>query len=121
MSRPALVPKILFSLLLTGPAFCQSLSSLTGTVVDPTGRVIPRAEITLTALEAPLTRKTVTDESGFYGFPQMLPGKYRLSAKAASFAERTYTGIELLVNTPTTLPVQLELGSAWRRMHLRSI
>ena len=111
MSRPALVPKILFSLLLTGPAFCQSLSSLTGTVVDPTGRVIPRAEITLTALEAPLTRKTVTDESGFYGFPQMLPGKYRLSAKAASFAERTYTGIELLVNTPTTLPVQLELGS----------
>jgi len=111
MLPSSLLQKATILFFLVTSAFGQSLSSLSGSVVDPSGRAIQHAVITLTSLETPLTRKVISDDGGLYAFPQVIPGRYRVTATAPSFAERVYTGLELQVNTPATLAIQLQLGT----------
>ena len=91
--------------------FAQGLTQLSGTVTDPTGAVVVGAKVEAINLDTGVSRETLTDSSGIYLFPQIVPGNYRLRVSAAGFAAATVDSIRLLVNTPTTVPVRLELGS----------
>ena len=93
------------------PIYGQSFSSLNGSVFDPSGAIVAGAEITLTSLDTGAKRKTVTNDSGLYSFAQMVPGKYQVVAQAARFSVKTITGLELLVNTPATVNIALEIGT----------
>src|SRR6185295_5943709 len=84
------------------------LSSLNGTVADPTGAVIPGASITLLNTETGAQRDTTADGQGRYTMPQLAPGKYKLTAKTAGFADVTITDVELRVNQPSTIPIVFE-------------
>jgi hypothetical protein len=91
-------------------AFAQSTTSLTGTVTDPTGAVIPNATITVENVDTGLKRSTTTDATGSYSFPQMPPGLYRVTAAAAGFRTTTIPDVRLLVNNPATLNIRMEVG-----------
>ena len=92
------------------PAFSQSSStSLQGTVSDLSGSAIPGASVVL-ANESRLERTTITDMQGEYRLLALPPGTYTLTATAKGFARYQQTGLELLVNTPTTANVQLKVG-----------
>jgi hypothetical protein len=80
----------------------QSLSSLTGTVTDPTGAVIPDAKVSLVDTGTGAQRSTVSDPQGRYAFLQVQPGTYRLTAQAPGLVDIVRENIQLLVNTPTT-------------------
>ena len=89
----------------------QALTSLTGTVTDPTGAVVPRATISIVNDATHASRQTVSDAQGRYSLLQVEPGTYTVTAKAQGFAEQT-TMVRLLVNTPATLVISFEnLGS----------
>ncbi|MBS1859373.1 MAG: carboxypeptidase regulatory-like domain-containing protein, partial [Acidobacteria bacterium] len=83
-------------------------ASLSGTVTDPTGAVIPNATLTVTNTQTGATRTDTSDTQGRYTIPQLPPGTYSLGAKAAGFADVTIAPIQLLVNTPTTMNVKFE-------------
>src|SRR5262245_15337900 len=91
-----------FGAWLAGLGFSQGLSSLTGTVTDPTGAIIPDAKVSLADTGTGSQRNTVCDPQGRYAFLQVQPGTYRLTAQAPGFVDVVRENIQLLVNTPTT-------------------
>lgn len=97
--------------LLAPALFGQGLTSLVGTVTDPGGAVVPGASVEMVNIETGAKRDQTTDGSGNYNFPQLPVGSYNLTVKAAGFSVKTINAIRLLVNTPATQIVQLEVGA----------
>jgi len=97
-------------LLLATTAFAQGTTQLNGTVTDPSGAAVPNANIELLNTETGLKRATVSDGSGNYLFAQTAPGNYSLHVQASGFSATTVNNIRLLVNTPATVAVKLEVG-----------
>jgi hypothetical protein len=87
--------------------FAQT-TSITGTVADPSGAVVPAATITITNLDTGAQRSTASDSQGRYTIAQVTPGPYKVSTKAAGFAEAVVGRVDLLVNQPATLPLTFE-------------
>src|SRR5713101_6504116 len=74
----------LTSLLLVPCAWTQTtMGAVSGTVRDQSGAVIPNAPITLTNSATNISQSTHTNEVGFYIFPDVSAGPYRLSAQFA--------------------------------------
>ena len=100
------------ALLFAVGAGAQTTSSLSGTVSDPSGAVVPLAAIALTNVGTGLVENAVSDKAGRYSFPQVPTGKYKITAKAAGFNEEIVSNIEILVGTATTVNVTfLKVGS----------
>ena len=91
-------------------AFAQSTTLLRGTVTDPQGAVIADAKVTLSSANTGFNRAVITNQSGEYQFLQISPGTYTVVVEAAGFSTLTRTAVQLLVNTPTTLDLRMELG-----------
>jgi hypothetical protein len=107
MKRFAIVTSLL--LMFSGLSlFAQALTSLSGTVKDPSGAVVPGANVTLTNVLTGAQRQDTSDSAGRYSFPQLQPGKYKMSAVAQGFSEQVINSIELLVNTPATINISFE-------------
>src|SRR5258708_21840096 len=97
---------VLFLFVVAG-AFAQQ-TSLNGTVTDPTGAVIPNASITIVNTDTGAQRETASDHQGRYTIAQIIPGTYKLTAKATGFSDVVVNHIELLVNQPATVPIVFE-------------
>jgi Carboxypeptidase regulatory-like domain len=73
----------LFSLPLTVSA--QFNASVSGTVEDSSGAVIPGATVSLQNTATQATRSTTSSPQGFYSFSELGPGEYSLTVDAANF------------------------------------
>jgi hypothetical protein len=101
-----------FLLFCLTPGFAQTgTTSLRGTVVDPNDAVIPNAQVTLTSAEIGLSLNTQTDKNGFYQFQNVRPATYVLTVSAPGFATLKKSGLVLLVSTPATSDVQMQIAS----------
>ena len=100
-----------FSILRTGSAFAQiSGATLTGTVQDFSGAVIPNAEVSVTNVATGVNRKIITDTAGFYTMSNLLPGDYDVAVSAAGFASQVRTGITLTVGAHQVLDHTMQVG-----------
>ncbi len=90
--------------------FSQSTTLLRGTVTDPQGGLIAGAVVTLSNAGTGFNRSLTTDQRGEYQFVQVAPGTYKIDVEMMGFAKLTRTDVQLLVNTPTTLDLHMELG-----------
>jgi carboxypeptidase family protein len=61
------------------PAECQVGGSLSGTVKDPSGAVIPGVSVTATNIVLNTMSTTVTDGQGLYSFPKLPVGRYEVT------------------------------------------
>jgi len=93
-------------------AWSQALTSLRGTVSDQSGAVVPGAKVTLTNVDTGISRVTRSGSDGLYELLQILPATYRLTIEAPGFRKYVQENIELLVGTPATVNVPLEVGHA---------
>jgi hypothetical protein len=84
-------------------------TSLHGTVSDPKGAVIAGAAVTITNPATGFTRSTKTDGQGGYQFLEIPPAKYDVTVNAPGFAPVKQSGMELLVATPATLNVNMQV------------
>ena len=86
---------------LSTPAFSQGgfFATVSGTVTDSSGALIPGVSVKATAVDTSVVTSTVTNESGSYNFPNLLPGKYTLNAALPGFQTKNLTNIELSQNT----------------------
>ena len=101
---------LLLALLAPAIGLSQSAASLRGTITDPQAAAVSEAAINLTNTQTGLVRKTLTNASGEYQFLQLPPGAYSLSAEKPGFSSLSRSDVNLLVNTPTTLDLRMELG-----------
>src|SRR5258708_2871293 len=92
--------------------FAQSgTSSLRGTVTDPADAVVPHAMLTLSRDEIAVNLTTQTDKNGFYQFQAVRPATYVMTVSASGFASFKQSDLVLLVSTPATSDVKLQLAS----------
>ena len=73
----------------------QTTASLSGTITDPTGAVIPGAQITLTDTVTGAQRKTTSNGAGAFTMTALLPGTYDLAVDAKGFQSYVQRGIVL--------------------------
>ena len=75
--------------LLPFSCFAQFRAGIQGVVSDPTGGVVPGANVTLTNNETRRVEKTQTSGEGFYRFSGLPPGNYSLTAEKQGFQRQT--------------------------------
>jgi len=87
------------------------LGSITGTVMDISGSVIPGAKIALVQLSTKTTRNVTTNEQGIFNLSSVVPGEYTLTIAAAGFREQKLENLVINGFQELSLPqLKLEVG-----------
>ncbi len=86
-------------------------ATLSGTVTDPTGAVLPKAVVSLVSPEDGIARTFTTENAGRYIFAQLPPSTYTLTIKAMGFKVYEQSGIILNASQSATQDVSLTVGS----------
>ena len=102
-ARWLVVVAAILALPLTG--FAQE-ATITGTVTDSTGGVLPGVTVTAVHEATGNTFVAVTDELGIFRMPARV-GAYRLTAELAGFTTVTRSGVNLLIGQTANIPLQM--------------
>lgn len=86
-------------------------TSIHGAVTDKTGAAIAGAKVTLVNAAQAVHREMQTNQGGEYEFLSLPPGSYTLTVEMTNFRKSEEKNIQLLVNTPQTVNVTLEVGA----------
>ena len=105
----------------TSLSFAQNSSSgeIRGTVTDPSGAVVPGANVTVTNIDTGVTRQFVTNRSGIYDTVSTQPGNYQVSFVKDGFEEILRGPIILRVGV-ITVNAQLQVGSVQQKIVVTS-
>ncbi|MFV0389543.1 MAG: carboxypeptidase regulatory-like domain-containing protein [Pyrinomonadaceae bacterium] len=82
---------------------------ISGTVVDPTGAVIPGATVSATNQSTNAVRETITNSTGVFSFQVLPVGRYTVKVSAEGFAARSMDASVFITQT-TVLNVSLAVG-----------
>ncbi len=107
---------LLLVLLAAWPAGAQTTASIFGTVKDESGAVVVGARVSATNTLTGETRRTLTDELGNYGFPELAVGVYTVQAEMGGFKVSVRSGIELSLNRNARVDIPLTVGPVAERV-----
>lgn len=108
----ALTATLFFSLAPFAPAQTMGTGTITGTVTDATGAIVPEVKVTAVNLSTGIERNALTNSSGTYVIPALQIGDYKLSAGHTGFKTSNRAGIRLDVDTSATVNFTLDIGSS---------
>src|SRR4051795_10856543 len=101
-----------FVCLAAGPLLAQQgTSDIGGKVTDEQGAVLPGATVIITNEETGSVRELTTGADGSYHASQLIPGRYKVVARLASFRTFERGGQVLPVGKTLTINVTLALGA----------
>src|SRR5580693_952202 len=60
-------------------------TAILGNVTDPSGAAVVGADVSITNLGTAQTRRTTTNEAGFYNVPGLNPGSYKVTIEKSGF------------------------------------
>ena len=93
------------------PSAAQAVyGSISGTVTDSSGAVLPGVSVTVTSTERKTTDTVVTNESGFFLKERLVPGTYEVKAELASFKTAVVPSVVVNVDAQTPINFKLEVG-----------
>ena len=93
-------------------AFAQvDRAELEGTVTDPSGSVIAGATVKVLAVDTGLGEEQKTNSKGYYRFPGMAIGNYRVTTSGNGFKTKVTEDVVLRVGQTRTLDVRLTVGA----------
>jgi hypothetical protein len=104
-----LLSMVVWLLLSAGVCAAQSTATLAGTVTDPTGAVVPGANVKVRSLATNTIRETVSDSAGTYVVPSLQPGDYEIRTTSAGFGTSVIKSVTLQVDQSVTANVKLNL------------
>lgn len=108
---------LLLSFSLNNLSFAQVLyGSLTGTVTDPSGSVVPGAQVTISNTSTGFSRTGTTDNTGSFKFSDLQPGRYQLNVKSANFSEYSLTDLSIAANSSQRVDVSLTVGGVTQQI-----
>lgn len=109
-------------LALAYPKVCpgqQVNATLSGTVRDVSGAVMPQATLTVKNVSTGGITRTVSDASGNYIFPSLPPATYILSAEKSGFNTTAISNITLAVYEKSTIDIVLRVGQVRQTVEVR--
>jgi hypothetical protein len=97
-------------------ALAATTGSISGTIIDPSGGVIPGVSLTVTNPATGVQNRTATDSKGFYSFPSLPVGRYDLKIEATGFHPQDRKA--LTIDADTALQVDLTMTMAEKQQEL---
>src|ERR671920_392767 len=97
----------------TSPAAARAplTSSLSGTVVDENGAIVPGARVTVSNHATGLQRQVLTDGEGYFVFPMLPPGAYTTRVTQQGFAPVEVRDVTLGEGDQLVFRIQLKVGA----------
>lgn len=100
------------TLILLSPCYAQVVTAtLTGTVTDSSGAVVPGAKVTATETSTGTARSTLTSAEGVYTIPFLAPGTYTVDVEKGGFKKFTVPNFGLNVSSVGRVNATLTPGS----------
>jgi hypothetical protein len=94
------------------PARAQAASGgLVGNLTDQSGLALPGATVTITETNTNISKTATTNESGYYTFPSLKDGTYKVVGELAGFKKIVRDGVIVDVNTTIRVDLKLEVGA----------
>jgi Carboxypeptidase regulatory-like domain len=118
-----LLSLLLVALLAASRLACGQASTagaLSGTVVDPTGAVIPGATLTISQPSTGFTRTMTAAGNGAYSFPDLIPGQYVLKVSAKGFADAISNDVTVVTGRVLDLNIHMTVGSSTQTVEVSS-
>ncbi len=95
-------------------------SRITGRVLDEKGASVAGATVTLTNEATGVEQTQTTTASGLYSFESLPVGTYMLTVEQTGFKKFQITGNHLLVDTPLTIDVSMEIGQVSETVNVQA-
>jgi hypothetical protein len=93
-----------------GPIDAQTAATVTGTIVDASGGVLPGVSVTLRNTATGLVRTGATSTDGRFVFAGLAAGQYDLTAELPGFRRLVRPEVVVTVGETVSLPLTLEVG-----------
>jgi len=93
-------------------------AGLSGTVIDPSGRVLPQTGVTAVQISTGLERKTSSSATGTYDIPELPVGIYIVTFEHAGFKTLTFVDVEEVIGRTRTLNATLQVSGDNERMEV---
>src|SRR5438309_697107 len=100
------------------PLGAQNFGEITGTVTDATGAVFSGAAVTVTSATTNQVRRAVTNETGDYSVPFLVPGVYDLRAESSGFKVAVRKGVGIEVAAVARIDFNLEVGEVSQQVQV---
>jgi len=113
MSHPV-VSRVALLLLLMSGSFCfgqSTYATITGTVTDPNGAVVPGATVEAIHTQTNYRYSAKSNEAGQYTIANLREGEYTVMAGGAGFTEFKATGIQLAGRDIRRIDARLQLST----------
>src|SRR5215471_18289687 len=117
-SRPgpmwqSLLVAIILSLAGSPSLFGQAASGtakIRGAVTDPTGAVVPAADVTVRNVDTNVARDLKSNEAGIYEAVSLQPGNYEVKVSKSGFSTLTHTGVTISVGQRAVIDVAIKVS-----------
>jgi outer membrane receptor protein involved in Fe transport len=104
--------------LCTGVLFGQT-AEISGRVVDQSDAVVVGAKVEALQVSTGVVRPVITNDAGYYTFPLLPPGQYRISVSREGFRTATRDQVQVDVNQDLRLDFTLQLGTTTETVMVR--
>jgi hypothetical protein len=112
MKNTAIVLALVF-LVLGGMLLGQSSNAtISGFVQDTSQANVPGVTVTATNTQTGISVSTISNDTGSYTIPSLLPGSYKLTAALTGFRTQTITEVNLGASVTARYNFKLEVGQA---------
>jgi Carboxypeptidase regulatory-like domain/TonB dependent receptor len=104
------VARFILLALLTWTLSASDGGSLLGTITDPNGAAVPKANVTATETATAVKQTITTDGRGFYSFQSLPVGRYDVQVDAPGFKPLRRTGVVIDVDSKVVVDASLAIG-----------
>jgi hypothetical protein len=94
--------------------------AISGIVSDPSGAVVPGADVTAQNLATGEMRHTASSAKGDYSFQLLSPGRYQVVIAKAGFSTATLTGVAVNVTETSTVNATLVVGTTKQTIEVQA-
>lgn len=101
---------LIFTLSTFNASAQTSQTTVSGTVKDQNGALVPGVTITLVDARTKAERTATTNDDGFFLFTNVLAGDYRITAEGGGFKKTEVSSVKADVSIPATVNLVLETG-----------
>src|SRR6266700_4235761 len=110
--RHFLAAGLIALVVLAMPLLAQNNSGIiSGRVTDPSGAVVPHAQITVTQTETNVDAVSATNSDGLFRVPSLINGPYRVTVIASGFKKEVRDGLGLRIGENLNVEMKLQVGA----------
>lgn len=116
----ALLPVLILVIPSGARAQAVAGAEIHGVITDPTGAVVPGAQVKVTQTTTGMTRSTRSNTNGTYSLPGLPVGPYTLEATSRGFQHYVQSGIVLQVGSNVAVNVDLKVGAVSQQVSVNA-